>query len=162
MQAMNDRRPGDDTKIYVVPPPKPFQFRLRTALILMIIVPPVLFYISVVLGIGGNVGAEVGYYGQFNRVKHVLQAMPNVEIVSDWKHHDLTLEDFGFVVLVNGSQRVHVMFHEGTPEMNETDKVRLRQIIELAIAKDNVTRLLLTPPPPPPARSSTNYTVRST
>lgn len=55
-----------------------------------------------------DVGSELGYYGQFNRVKHVIEDMPDVRIVDHWKHRDVTLEDFGFTLLVDESRKVDI------------------------------------------------------
>ena len=85
------------------------------------------------LGLLGNWGLESGYYGQFNRVKHVLEEMPNVEITDDWQHRDLTLEDFGFSLVVDEYQNAHINFYEGSPEMKMRDKTRIREFIEQEI-----------------------------
>ncbi len=77
-----------------------------------------------------DVGAESGYYGQFNRVKHVIEDMPDVRIVDHWKHRDVTLEDFGFTLLVSESGRVDISFYDGTPEKNERNKCKLKSIIQ--------------------------------
>lgn len=76
-----------------------------------------------------DVGSEFGYYGQFNRVKHVIEDMPDVRIVDHWKHRDVTLEDFGFTVLVDESRRADIQFWDGTPEKNERNKALLKDIV---------------------------------
>ena len=76
-----------------------------------------------------DVGSEFGYYGPFNRMKHVIEEMPDVRIVDHWKHRDLTLEDFGFTLLVDESQKVDIQFLDGTSEKNERDKARLERIV---------------------------------
>ena len=80
-------------------------------------------------GVFPDVGAESGYYGQFNRVKHVIEDMPDVQIVDSWKHRDVTLEDFGFTLFVGGCRRVDIRFYDNTPEKNEKNKSRLRETI---------------------------------
>lgn len=82
------------------------------------------------LGAWGDGGWESGYYGQYNRVKHVIEEMPRLQITNTWKHHDVTLEDFGFFVLVDGSRSARVDFHENTAAMRERDRGRLRAYIE--------------------------------
>jgi hypothetical protein len=74
--------------------------------------------------------SEFGYYGQFNRVKHVIKSMPNVRIVDCWQHRDLTLEDFGFTLLVDGIREVKVKFLDGSPEKKMRRKGRLREFIQ--------------------------------
>jgi hypothetical protein len=78
----------------------------------------------------GNWGLESGYYGQFNRVKHVLGEMPRVNITNDWQHHDITLEDFGFYLMVDGSRSVRVDFLENSPQMKLRDKTLIRKFVE--------------------------------
>ena len=89
------------------------------------------------LGQFGNWNVEFGYYGQFNRVRHVLETMPNVEIVDNWQHHDITLEDFAFSLLVDGTQTTQVTFSENSPQMKMRDKSRIREFIEKQIKKDS-------------------------
>ena len=80
----------------------------------------------------GNRGCESGYYGQFNRVQHLIKAMPNVEIEKSWLHEDVTLEDFGFTLRVKGTE-VQVVFWEGSPQMKERNKGNLWAFIETQI-----------------------------
>ncbi len=89
-------------------------------------------------GMFPDVGAESGYYGQFNRVKCVIEEdMPNVEITSNWQHHDITLEDFAFSLLVDGTQSIQITFPENSPQMKMRDKSRIREFIEEQIKKDS-------------------------
>ena len=88
-------------------------------------------------GMFPNIGAESGYYGQFNRVKHVLDEMPQLQVTNDWQHHDITLEDFGFYVVVNGAHSVRVDFWENSPQMKMRDKSRIREFIEEQIKEDS-------------------------
>ena len=59
-------------------------------------------------------GYEFGYYGQYNRIRHVIESLPNVKIESAWEHDDLAMEDFGFK-LSTPSGEVNVSFGEGDP-----------------------------------------------
>jgi len=77
-----------------------------------------------------NPNFEFGYYGRFNRVKNILDDMPNVQITNDWQHHDVTLEDFGFSLVVNGTNEVHVNFWENSPQMKLRNKTHIRDFIE--------------------------------
>jgi len=81
----------------------------------------------------GNWGLESGYYGQFNRVKNVLETMPNVQITNSWQHHDITLEDFGFFLVVDGSRSARVDFWENSPQMKLRDKEQIREFIKQQI-----------------------------
>jgi hypothetical protein len=53
------------------------------------------------------------YYADFNRARDHLSAVPGVQIIDDWQHHDITLEDCGFTVRVNGSEPVRIDFYDG-------------------------------------------------
>jgi len=81
-----------------------------------------------------NYGWEFGYYGQFNRVKHVIEDMPRVQIVDHWVHEDISLEDFGYTLMVDGGRKVNVNFYDGTPEKSERSKSKLRAIIQAQVA----------------------------
>jgi hypothetical protein len=89
------------------------------------------------LGEFGNWGLESGHYGQFNRVKHVLEDMPHVRITNDWRHHDIALEDFGFDLVVDGDRSIRVDFLENSPQMKMRDKARIREYIEEQITEDS-------------------------
>ena len=78
-------------------------------------------------------GWESGYYAQYNRVKHVIESMPNVRIVDHWQHRDLTLEDFGFTLMVDGTREVTISVHDGSPQMAETRKDMVRKVIQMQI-----------------------------
>jgi len=80
-----------------------------------------------------NSDSEFGYYGQYNRVKHILEAMPNIMIVARWRHDDLTLEDFGFTLLMDGTRLVQVNVHETSLEMRTRRKGRLRELLQKQI-----------------------------
>ena len=81
-------------------------------------------------GIIPDVGAESGYYGQFNRVKHVIEEMPDIAIVDHWQHKDITLEDFGFTLRLPDGKEVDINFYDNTPEKNERNRKRIREIIQ--------------------------------
>jgi hypothetical protein len=49
-----------------------------------------------------NRGSEFGYYGEFNRIAHALSSIPEVTVVRSWHNADLTLEEFGFDLMVSG------------------------------------------------------------
>jgi hypothetical protein len=85
-----------------------------------------------------NPDVEFGYYGQFNRVKHVIEDMPNVEILDNWQHHDITLEDFAFTLLIDGGRQVSVTFSENSSQMKMRDKSRIRKFIEEKLEEDSI------------------------
>jgi hypothetical protein len=89
---------------------------------------------------------ESGYYGHFNRVKHVLQAMPNVQVTNHWQHKDVTLEDFGFFLLVDGTNSVRVDFWEGSVQMKERKKDRIRAFIQKKIEEARTTASMVASP----------------
>ena len=53
------------------------------------------------------------YYANFNQTRNRLAGIPGVEIIDDWQHCDISLEDCGFTLRVNGSEPVRVDFYEG-------------------------------------------------
>lgn len=82
-----------------------------------------------------NLGFESSwyYYGQYNRVRNVIEAMPSVTIIRDWQHKDLSLEDFGFTLFIDEEREVVVKFLENSPEINERDRSKIREIVRRAI-----------------------------
>ena len=76
-----------------------------------------------------NYGCEFGYYGQFNRVQHVIEDMPNVDILDHSQHQDVSLEDFGFALMVDGTQKVDVTFSENSTQMRMRSKKKIREFI---------------------------------
>jgi len=80
-----------------------------------------------------NSDSEFGYYGQYNRVKHVIESTPNVRIVARWRHKDLTLEDFGFTLLRDGTHELQVNVYQDSPERKTRRKSRLRELIQRQI-----------------------------
>jgi hypothetical protein len=92
------------------------------------------------IGLFPNWGLESGYYGQFNRVKHVIESMPRVTIQKEWLHEDLTLEDFGFTLTVEGSNSIDVMFWDGSFQMKTRDKSQIRQYILESINSNNASQ----------------------
>ena len=52
------------------------------------------------------------YYAEFNAVKQSFEAIEGVEILDDWQHHDISLEDCGFTVSFRGQEPVQIDFYE--------------------------------------------------
>jgi hypothetical protein len=98
------------------------------------------------VGMPGDWGLESGYYGHFNRAKHVIEDMPDVAIVDSWQHQDLSLEDFRFLLRVEGTQEVTVSFSENSPQMGERNKERLREFIQREIDANQAAEATWEPP----------------
>lgn len=98
-----------------------------------------LFIISwLVIQISGfflpNYGWEVGYYAQFNRVKNVIEHMKGITIIDHWQHKDVTLEDFGFTLLVDDfTNKIEVTFEENSPQMKLRKKQKIREFVQKEI-----------------------------
>lgn len=52
------------------------------------------------------------YYSDFNTIKARLEGLPGTKIVDFWRHEDVTLEDFGFVLQVRQCQPIRLDFHD--------------------------------------------------
>jgi hypothetical protein len=61
-----------------------------------------------------NRGHTWGYWGEFNTVSNCLAKLPGVTITAPWYNADVTLEEFGFNVGVQGHQ-VKLAFGEKDP-----------------------------------------------
>jgi len=114
----------------------------KLSLSLMVLVPVVVAVLWFLWEFGrfGNWGLESGYYGQFNRARHVIEAMSNVEITNSWMHEDISLEDFGFFLVVNGTNQIRVDFWEGSPQMKERNKRRLWEFVERQIGSNQASQ----------------------
>lgn len=112
----------------------------RLSLSLMVIIPAALAALWFLweLGCLGNWGLECGYYGQFNRARHAIESMPGVVITNSWMHEDLTLEDFGFYLAADGSRDVRVDFREGSPQMSERSRRRIREYVQDLISSNSI------------------------
>ena len=62
-----------------------------------------------------NNGKEYGYYGDFNRASNALMAIPGIRITNFWLNPDITLEEFGFDVVTQTGDPVHIAFGERDP-----------------------------------------------
>ena len=110
----------------------------RKTVFKIIVAVPAVVAVLVILFIGWfafyfllpDMGLEFGYYGQFNRVKHVIEDMPGTVIIDHWQHQDVTLEDFGFSVRLSDGRVVKIDFQENSPQMKERSKSRLRDFIQ--------------------------------
>ena len=91
-------------------------------------------------GMFPDYGVESGYYGQFNRVKHTIEALPDLRIADHWMHKDISLEDFGFFLVDGGSLTTRVDFTEGSPQMAEKSKKWIEQFIRTQIASNQAAQ----------------------
>lgn len=80
-----------------------------------------------------NNGWEFGYYGQFNRTKHAIEKMEGVEIVDYWQHRDLSLEDFGFDLSVNGGNLIQVAFLDNSPQKSLWRRRAIQEFVQSKI-----------------------------
>lgn len=55
---------------------------------------------------------NVFYYQDFNALKRELESIPKLKIVDEWRHEDITLEDCGFVVIVDDSEPIGIDFYD--------------------------------------------------
>src|SRR5438552_8519642 len=89
---------------------------MKLALLLVIIIAALI----AALGFGyrwdsaRNRGHTWGYWGELNSVSNTLLKIPGVTIVRPWYNADVTLEEFGFDILVQGRQ-VKLAFGERDP-----------------------------------------------
>lgn len=60
---------------------------------------------------GHNHGYKFGYYGDFNRISNALVNIPGITIIKTWQNDDVTLEEFGFDIVVS-NQPVKLMITE--------------------------------------------------
>lgn len=63
-----------------------------------------------------NRGWNIGYFGEFNRTSNALASIPGITITQSWHNLDVTLEEFGFDLVVT-NQPIRIFF-------NETDPIR--------------------------------------
>jgi hypothetical protein len=89
-------------------------------------------------------GWEFGYYGQFNRVKHVIEDMPDATITNHWQHKDISLEDFGFTLVLDGGSQVDLTFSENSPQISMRNKQKIKKFIKKEIESNNRCRLSAT------------------
>jgi hypothetical protein len=64
---------------------------------------------------GTNHGYSWGYWGQLNTVRNSLARLPGVTIINFGCNADVTMEEFGFDILIAEGRQVHVWFDEREP-----------------------------------------------
>ncbi len=78
-----------------------------------------------------NRGHTWGYWGEFNTVSNALAKVPGVTILTPWYNADVTLEEFGFDILVQGRQ-VKLVFGEKDP-IRRLSGPELQQALRLMV-----------------------------
>ncbi len=64
------------------------------------------------LGLAYFGGFPPFYYVEFNKVKANLESIEGVEILDNWQHHDISLEDCSFTVRTGESEAVSFELHQ--------------------------------------------------
>src|SRR5689334_9804272 len=100
---------------------EPLRTWLLSLCLAILIVPGGLYVAGLCTGIAGGENWKIGYYGRFNRVKAVIEAIPGIHVVDSWKHEDVTLEDFTFTLVSNSGQTAKIGFWENSPQMEMTN-----------------------------------------
>jgi hypothetical protein len=82
-----------------------------------------------------NPAIEFGYYGRFHKAQRVISEIPGARIVDSWKHEDISLEDFGFTISLEGKEPKRVDFWDGTPvkENGDDEEIRAHVLAELQL-----------------------------
>ncbi|HEX7861778.1 MAG TPA: hypothetical protein VF773_15690 [Verrucomicrobiae bacterium] len=81
-----------------------------------------------------NRGSEVGYWGDFNRTSNALAAVPGVLITGAWFNADITLEEFGFDIVLTNQQWARVTFWESS-EIRDMSRRRALPALQQCIAE---------------------------
>ncbi len=80
--------------------------------ILIVILAPVAAYFAVAYFVVPSLFPPF-FYADYNRARESLERIPGVQIIDDWQHHDISLEDCGFTVKIGSSEPVGIDFYEG-------------------------------------------------
>ena len=81
------------------------------------------------------------YFAEYKATKQRLKEVPNLRMLDDWQHHDLTLEDCGFTVSVGGSQPVLIDFYDDedwSKRFHQLDGLVLRRPWEKQVVQGEV------------------------
>jgi hypothetical protein len=99
------------------------------ALLTIATVAAAVLYGLLTIGVGGNFGVEIGYYGLFNRVKRIFDESTEWKVKKSWVHEDISLEDFAFTLENNKGERVQLDFRESEIKGLPTDEKLLRAYV---------------------------------
>jgi hypothetical protein len=83
-----------------------------------------------------NRGHTWGYWGEFNTISNSLAKLPGVKITAPWYNPDVTLEEFGFDVVVQGHQ-VKLAFGEKDPIRNLSGGRLQKALIEQLVKQSS-------------------------
>lgn len=112
---------------------------LVTAFIFMGVVGFVgLFVIStskVEMGPLAGSAVDFTYYSKFHHNRKIIEATPGWTITNDWKHEDVTLEDFGFTVRIESGKVAEVDFYEYSPQMDLSGESEIRDFARREIER---------------------------
>ena len=75
--------------------------------LLIFLVCPIYSYLAPIIGL------PFDYYGEFNRVRHRLEQVSGVQILSYHQHKDITLEDFWFTIQTDRGMKLGLAFFDG-------------------------------------------------
>jgi hypothetical protein len=99
-------------------------WKLMLALPLVALAIPAAFVGAYELDRCWNRGSEFGYYGEFNHVRKALVTIPGVRITNEWQNQDISLEEFGFDLMVDGRPvRLYVAENEAVRRMSRDSAV---------------------------------------
>lgn len=73
--------------------------------------------------------AEFGYYGKFHQVQRIIREMPELTIIDQWQHRDVSLEDFGFTVQRKDGSTAQIDFLENSDQMRLSSDEEIRNYI---------------------------------
>ncbi|RYD84981.1 MAG: hypothetical protein EOP84_03925 [Verrucomicrobiaceae bacterium] len=94
-----------------------------------------LYAAGIFFGMAGGQTWTIGYYGKFNRVRKIIEKMPDVRITDSWQHHDITLEDFGFTIIAPSGALAKADFFENSPQMSFTRAEDIEAFVRTSQAK---------------------------
>lgn len=73
--------------------------------------------------------AEFGYYGKFHQVQRIIREMPELSIIDQWQHRDVSLEDFGFTVQRKDGSTTQIDFYDHSDQMRLSSDEDIRNYI---------------------------------
>ena len=106
--------------------------RTKTLLFLvsLIVVTPVTIMAWYFWDSSENRDFEFGYFGEFNRVKHALVAVPGLTITREWKNRDVGLEEFGFDIATESGRTARLDFWESDPVRSMSGEILSRALAD--------------------------------
>ena len=97
---------------------------LRSGLVACFVFVILCFLIAIPLLYGWdakkNRGFRFGYWGEFNRVKAVLENAPGMSITNTICNADISLEEFGFDLETDDGREISIFFEEADPDRGKS------------------------------------------